>query len=71
MMFKYGCFAHPQINPFPPKRVYGRAADLAIMYLEYRATFWGRCQLCVYVRQNSAVDIAGFSSNQESIWGTD
>ena len=29
-------------NPIPPKKVYGRATDLAIMYLQSREFFWGR-----------------------------
>ena len=41
------------------------------MYLEYRAKFWGRCQLCAYVRQTSVPNVEGFSSNQYSIPGTD
>ena len=57
------------LTQFHPKK-YRRATDLAIMYLEYRAKFWGRCRLCAYVRQTSVPNIAGFSSNQDSILGT-
>ena len=64
------CFGHPQIPPISPKKVYSCATDLAIMYLEYRAKFWRRRQLCAYVCQTSDPYISGFSSNQDSIPGT-
>ena len=52
MMFMavLGTLKEPQI---PLKKVYGRATDLATMYLEYRAKVWGRRQLFAHVRQTS------------------